>query len=446
MKTNRLFTGSLILILTFVLAGCAGMSTQNASDISCTTVNIQAMINSGEYQKKTDNFIVILDATSSKNFKKKLVSLSSSPSDLDVSKGLIRCMTNSLPDNFDVYAGLRVFGSRSSENGLVYGMSPYSRNDLVSAVNSVGERGSLITDLSGAINDASNDLKQVSGRKAVILFSDAEDLPEDNEPVAAAAAMNKMYGNDVCIYTIFMGDNPAAKTTMEAIAAQSSCGFSIDADHLYMKPLKECDTVNVGKGMGDIVTRIFLEMANDSDGDGVADHLDKCPDTPAGVKVDKFGCPIPELDSDGDGVADSKDRCPDTPKGIKVDEFGCPIPLVEDVTVTLHVEFDFDKTDVKERYIEDIEKVVNLLRAHPKTDVVLEGHTDSIGSDEYNMGLSLRRAESVKKALVEKNNINVSRISTHGYGESKPVASNDTPAGRMKNRRVEAVIEAVVNK
>ncbi|MFC1843606.1 OmpA family protein [Thermodesulfobacteriota bacterium] len=474
MKTNHLFTSLLVLILTLVLSGCAGVSTQSASDISCTTVSIQAMINSGEYQKKTDNFIIIQDASSSMNFKKELVASSPTPSDIDVSKGLIRCMSNSLPEYFDVYAGMRVFGSLSSANGLVYGMSPYSRNGLVSAVNSVGEKGSLITDLSGAINDASNDLKQVSGRTAVILFSDGEDLPEDNDPVAAAAAMNKMYGNDVCIYTIFLGDNPADKTTMEEIAAQSGCGFAVDANNLYMKPLKECDTVNVGKGMGDLVARIFLEMDDDrdgvgnsidqcpntplgvmvdkvgcpidSDGDGIVDYLDKCPDTPAGVKVDKLGCPLPDIDSDGDGVFDSSDRCPDTPKGIKVDEFGCPIPLVGNVTVTLHVEFDFDKTDVKDQYNADLEKVANLLTAYPKTDVELEGHTDSIGTDEYNMDLSNRRAASVKKELVEKYNIDASRISTRGYGESKPVASNDTPAGRMNNRRVEAFIEAVIEK
>jgi len=475
MKTNHLLASLLVLILTLVLSGCAGMSTtQRTSDISCTTVRIQAMIDSGNYQKKADNFIIIQDASSSMNFHKELVASGPYSTDLDVSKGLIRCMTNSLPEYFDVSAGMRVFGSLSSENGLIYGMSKYSRNDLVHAVNSVGETGSLITDLSGAINGASNDLQQVSGRTAVILFSDAEDLPADNDPVAAAAAMSKMYGSDVCIYTIFVGDNPVDKTTMEAIADQSGCGFAVDANTLFMKPLKECDTVNVGRGMGDLVARIFLEMDDDRDGvgnsidqcpntplgvmvdkvgcpvdrdgDGIPDYLDKCPDTPAGIKVDEFGCPLPDIDSDGDGVFDSADRCPDTPQGIKVDEVGCPIPLVENVTVTLNVEFDFDKAYVKDQYNEDIERVANVLTAYPNIDVELEGHTDSIGTDEYNMDLSMRRAENVKKELVEKYNIDASRISTRGYGESKPVDTNDTPAGRMNNRRVEAFIEAVIEK
>jgi OOP family OmpA-OmpF porin len=115
------------------------------------------------------------------------------------------------------------------------------------------------------------------------------------------------------------------------------------------------------------------------------------------------------------------------------------------VTVTLYVAFDFDKTNVKEQYNEDLEKVANLLKAYPKTNVELEGHTDSIGTDEYNMDLSIRRAESVKKELVEKFDIDASRISTLGHGESMPVDTNDTAEGRQKNRRVEAFIEAVID-
>ena len=88
--------------------------------------------------------------------------------------------------------------------------------------------------------------------------------------------------------------------------------------------------------------------------------------------------------------------------------------------------------------------MANLLKAYPKTDAELEGHTDSIGTDEYNMALSRRRAESVKKYLVEKFSIDETRISTLGYGESKPAASNETDEGRQNNRRVVANIEAVI--
>ncbi|MDH3331115.1 MAG: OmpA family protein [Desulfobulbaceae bacterium] len=131
---------------------------------------------------------------------------------------------------------------------------------------------------------------------------------------------------------------------------------------------------------------------------------------------------------------------------MKVDRVGCPVAIPEKVSITLLVEFDFDKAVVKPQYHSDIEKVANFLQAYPKTTGVLEGHTDSIGSEEYNMKLSERRAESVKKYIVEKFNIEASRLSTVGHGESKPVASNDTDAGREKNRRVLANIVTITLK
>jgi len=110
------------------------------------------------------------------------------------------------------------------------------------------------------------------------------------------------------------------------------------------------------------------------------------------------------------------------------------------------VEFDFDKSIVKPQHHGDLEKVANFLNAYPKTNGELEGHTDSIGTDEYNMKLSQRRAASVKKYLVEKFGIDAARLSTVGYGESQPVASNKTDAGRQKNRRVVANIVTITMK
>jgi len=180
----------------------------------------------------------------------------------------------------------------------------------------------------------------------------------------------------------------------------------------------------------------------DSDGDGVNDYLDKCPDTPSGAPVDKSGCP---LDSDGDGVYDYLDRCPGTPAGIKVDSSGCPVPIKEKVSIELNVEFDFDRAVVRNIYEGQIRKVANFLEAYPGTIAVIEGHTDSKGSEQYNMKLSQRRAESVVKVLAE-HGIDASRLRAVGYGESRPVADNSTEEGRQRNRRVVAVITTVVSK
>ena len=175
----------------------------------------------------------------------------------------------------------------------------------------------------------------------------------------------------------------------------------------------------------------------DSDKDGVADYLDKCPGTPAGVVVDKDGCPV---DSDKDGVADYLDKCPNTPAGATVDKDGC---VHEKISISLNVEFDTNKFDIKKRYHVDIKKVSDFMKAHPETNAVIEGHTDNVGTAESNMKLSQNRAESVRKYLIDKLGIDPATITAVGYGKTRPIAGNDTPEGRQKNRRVEAVIETV---
>lgn len=101
------------------------------------------------------------------------------------------------------------------------------------------------------------------------------------------------------------------------------------------------------------------------------------------------------------------------------------------------VEFDTDKSDIKTKYDEDLNKLGTFLKEWSKAKGEISGHTDSVGSDKYNLKLSQRRAASVKKYLVEKFNIAPERLTTEGYGESKPIASNKTKAGRQQNRRIE---------
>jgi outer membrane protein OmpA-like peptidoglycan-associated protein len=181
----------------------------------------------------------------------------------------------------------------------------------------------------------------------------------------------------------------------------------------------------------------------DSDGDGVTDDRDKCPNTPRGVKVDTRGCP---LDSDGDGVPDYRDKCPNTPRGTRVDANGCPIPMAKPApqltTLQLMINFDFDKYDVKPEFMGEISRVADFLNRHPGQDVVIEGHTDNIGTEIYNLKLSARRANSVAKILHEQYGIDLERISAQSLGMSQPIASNDTEEGRAMNRRVFAHMEA----
>ncbi|ESP62561.1 Outer membrane protein A precursor [Smithella sp. ME-1] len=172
----------------------------------------------------------------------------------------------------------------------------------------------------------------------------------------------------------------------------------------------------------------------DSDKDGVCDGLDKCPNTPPGCAVDENGCPV---DSDKDGVPDCLDKCPDTPEVAKVDKNGCPITAV----ITLMVQFDYKKWDIKSEYYGEIKKLADFMKKHPNLKATIEGHTCNIASAQYNLELSRKRAESIKKSLIEMEDIDPKRLKAVGFGLTKPIAGNDTEEGRIKNRRVEVHLE-----
>ena len=145
-------------------------------------------------------------------------------------------------------------------------------------------------------------------------------------------------------------------------------------------------------------------------------------------------------DSDRDGVQDADDRCPDTPMNYAVDEQGCPIAVEEVARVELMVNFDFDRDEVKAEYFDEIEEVADFMAQYDDVVIELEGHTDSIGTEAYNEDLSLRRARAVREVLIDRFNVQGSRITARGYGESQPIASNETDAGRAQNRRVMTLI------
>jgi len=119
-----------------------------------------------------------------------------------------------------------------------------------------------------------------------------------------------------------------------------------------------------------------------------------------------------------------------------------PEPAAEAVRVELDVKFDFDKSTVKSESMGDIQNLADFMKQYPQTTTVVEGHTDSVGTDAYNQKLSERRASAVRDVLVNKLGVSGARVESVGYGESRPVADNATDAGRAINRRVEAAVEA----
>jgi OOP family OmpA-OmpF porin len=107
--------------------------------------------------------------------------------------------------------------------------------------------------------------------------------------------------------------------------------------------------------------------------------------------------------------------------------------------LTIRVNFDFDKSSIRKADISELEKAVEFVKKYPDSKVVVAGHTDGRGTEKYNMKLSQRRADAVKKYLVDKGN-KTDRITAEGKGEAEPIADNKTEKGRFENRRVEVLI------
>lgn len=172
----------------------------------------------------------------------------------------------------------------------------------------------------------------------------------------------------------------------------------------------------------------------DTDKDGMNDEEDKCPTVPGVARYQ--GCPVP--DGDKDGVNDEDDKCPTLPGTVA--NQGCPEVSQEIITRTAYaaknIYFETGKATLLKKSYAPLNEVAKIMSDNPELKLAIDGHTDNVGSDALNQSLSERRATAVKSYLVSKG-VDESRITSTGYGETKPVADNKTAAGRQKNRRVE---------
>lgn len=150
-----------------------------------------------------------------------------------------------------------------------------------------------------------------------------------------------------------------------------------------------------------------------------------------------------QLDSDGDGVLDVNDDCPDTPRGTKVDARGCAMSAMEIVLLDTgslsldNVNFETNEAIIMSESYAALNEVGEILEKWDELHIEIAGHTDNQGEADYNLDLSQRRAEAVLEYLTDKFEIASDQYVARGYGETKPVASNDTAGGRAENRRVE---------
>ena len=375
----------LALAVIVALTGCATKQAPAPAPFQPVQLNAQ------DYTKKVDTFVVVIDGSSSMNDNYK------GRAKIDIAKETIANMNQTIPP-LDYRAGIVAFGSGSCLDGndskVLYGLTSYRRADLAGGLNSLKCAGG-VSPMSAGIGTSHSSLQAGNfGQTALIIVSDAEDIYTGGA-VDNAKKLKAAMGDKLCIYPIQVGRDAGGKKLMDELAQIGGCGFAVNADD-----------ISSSNPMADYVKKVFLAAA---------------PPKPVPVAA------APALvDSDGDGVPDSRDKCPGTPKGVKVNADGC--------WELKGVYFDSDKSVIKDPRV--LDEAVVILKANPKITGEVHGYTDSTASPEYNQKLSEARAKAVRDYFVQKG-IAPERIRAKGFGETNPVASNDTAEGRAMNRRVE---------
>jgi OmpA-OmpF porin, OOP family len=243
-------------------------------------------------------------------------------------------------------------------------------------------------------------------------------------------AMPKDSDNDGVNDTLDMCPNTAPGTQVDA----KGCDIDEDKDGI-LNTLDLCPNTPVG-------TKVDSNGCNeDADGDGVLNTLDACPNTPAGTPVGAKGCSL-AIDADQDGVIDSADQCANTPITDKVDALGCSIFMEEEVSQNLRINFGNNSSIISNPNNPDFQTFADFMNRYPNTDTVIEGHSSAPGNDDYNMMLSQKRADAVRKLLITNYGIDAARIKAVGYGETQLLDTANTKQAHALNRRITAKVTA----
>ncbi|MCK4840472.1 MAG: OmpA family protein [Methylococcales bacterium] len=391
---------TLLLIASITLSGCATQTSNPFQSFQAKDLN--RLVRTGHLKQKKQSFFVINDSSSSMSdpYLGSGFSGQATATKLSVEKELLNRMNQTIP-NIKLSSGLRSFGFGPCVSWgfskLNQATQRYSTASFADAINSL-ECSSGGTNVTSSFTAASADLASASGTIALILLSDGHNY--DSSPIPQVHALKQQYGNKLCIYTVWVGNKKeqAGQAVLQEISDISGCGFSTTAA-----------AISSSSSMVNFVKKVFFTSIT--------------PITP----IDSSYSIVQESDSDGDGILDNRDRCPNTPRGAVVDKDGC--------WSFRGVLFDVNKASIKAGFENTFDNATKVLRLNPSLTVEIQGHTDSQGSAQYNQNLSERRANSVKYLLI-KNGIDASRLVTIGFGEAEPVSDNHTRAGRANNRRV----------
>lgn len=251
---------------------------------------------------------------------------------------------------------------------------------------------------------------------------------------------------------------PAAEPTPERTKYCITLQGEFDVDKAEIRPQNVEEVAKVGKFMKKYpTTTAVIEGHTDNVGDPKY-NLDlsmKRAESVINYLVENFGIDRSRLTAMGFGssmpIADNATEAGKQANRRIEAIIDCVFDLKTEIPpdrlcMNLDMEFDTGKADIKPQYKENIAKVGDFMKQYPTTTAVIEGHTDNVGSAEYNMKLSQQRADNVVAYLVKNFGIEASRLEAKGYGYSRRIAYNDTPEGRQKNRRINAIIDCVVKK
>jgi OmpA-OmpF porin, OOP family len=368
---NVLMGKGILLLLFLLLAACA---TGPQAMAPFSPQDLGGKVSSGDYVAKPEHFVVVFDGSSSMGEAYE-GQLNTGHSKFAVAKDLANRMNLTLPA-LPIQGGITAFGVGKAPVTTVYGMTAYTRDGFAEGLGRVSAPGGT-TPIGLGLAEAGRLLQEAQGDLAVIVFSDGEENTTTTTALDAANALKDQFGDRLCLYTVFVGNDEAGRKLMSDLAATSACGSATTADDL-----------SSAAAMAAFVEDVFLE---------------KAPVKPA----------------------------PPKPKPV-------PVPQPKISWILSGVNFDLNSAVVREDAKQVLQDDIRILKENPQIRVEVQGYTCDLGAAEYNRQLSDRRANAIKDYLVSQG-IAADRLTARGYGEDNPRFPNDSEANRARNRRVELV-------
>ncbi len=352
--------------------------------------------------RSCDSFLFLVDESAS--MKEKIQGIPK----IKIEKEVLKKINQGIP-NISYVSAMRVFSHKKAYNtALLYPVSQYNRDKMCNAIKKINAFREW-TSIGYGLDATKNDLKKMKGKIHLVIFSDGNEDSSYKSPELVAKMLKQQFSN-LCIFAVQIGKSKYGHKVLSKIVNATGCGKLYRAKSLNYE-------INFENFIKDVFGYEVVEA--------------KPAPTPAPKPAPKPVVKEMPKDSDGDGIYDKYDRCPNTPKGAPVDAYGC--------WEINNIYFDTDKYNVKPKYEFIIKEVAKVLKLNPELKLEIDGYTDSIASQAYNLKLSKKRAEAVKKELM-KYSICPCRLIIKYFGEMYPAASNATPEGRALNRRVEMKI------